>query len=33
VIATVLHFCGLEACIASDAGLRFGILKAARAAE
>jgi len=33
VIATVLGFCGLEACIASDAGLRFGILKAARAAE
>lgn len=31
VISAVLDFCGLESCIASDAGLRFGILKAARA--
>lgn len=33
VISTVLEFCGLKQCVASDAGLRFGILKAARAAE
>lgn len=33
VIGAVLDFCDLETCLASDAGLRFGILKAARAAE
>ncbi len=33
VICSVLNFCNLERCVASDAGLRFGILKSARAAE
>jgi exopolyphosphatase/pppGpp-phosphohydrolase len=33
VILGVLDVCDLDACVASDAGLRFGILKAARAAE
>ena len=33
VIGAVLGFCDLDKCVASDAGLRFGILKAARAAE
>ncbi len=33
VISAVLDFCDLNACLASDAGLRFGILKVARAAD